>query len=80
MARSKKTDLVFQGRKKLRLMNVVSTLIKVLLMFFVFFSGKSLKICSLSFLIFRDLTSDSFQVHCISIVKKEANSSIEQQI
>ena len=44
-----------------------------------FFSGKSLKICSRSILIFRCLTSDFFLIQCISIVKRKANSTIEQQ-
>ena len=57
-------------------MNVVSTHIQVLL---VFFSGKSLKICSRSISIFRDLTCDFFLIQCISIVERKVNSIIKQQ-
>ena len=43
-----------------------------------FFSGESYKICSRSILIFRGLTCDFFLVQFISIVKRKANSTIEQ--
>ena len=42
-----------------------------------FFSGKSLKICSRSILIFRGLICDFFRFN--SLVKKKANSTIQQQ-
>ena len=45
-----------------------------------FFSGKSLKICSRLVLIYRGLTSDFFlSSSSICIVKRKANSTIEQQ-
>ena len=47
--------------------------------FFVFFSGKCLKICSRSISIFRGLTCDFFKVQCISIIKTKANFFIEKQ-
>ena len=46
--------------------------------FFGFFSGKSLKFIH-SILIFRGLTYDFFENQCISLVKRKANSTIEQQ-
>ena len=51
-------------------MNIVSTRILVLVIFFFGFSGKNLKICSRKILIFRGLTCDFFYVQSISIVKR----------
>ena len=48
--------------------------------FFVFFfSRKSLTFCLRSILIFRGLTGNFFLVQCIVIVKRKANSTIEQK-
>ena len=47
-----------------------------------FFSGRNPKVCSRSFLIFRGLIFRgviSFQIQLISIVKRKACSTIEQQ-
>ena len=64
---------------RLRVMNVVNTHIEALLIFFVFFPRKSLKICSRSILTFRRLTCE-FLLSSNDVVKRKANSTIEQQI